>query len=108
MFGLLFFAVRAGGQGSSWSRWPFGPSLTGGWLLTISKFLFIGLALAGIIVLLRLVFGPGGWLRDKELDEEAERDRKSREEALDILRKRFAAGEIDEDEFVRGRRLLEK
>ncbi|GGD28873.1 SHOCT domain-containing protein [Sinisalibacter lacisalsi] len=32
----------------------------------------------------------------------------SRRDALDILRERFASGEIDEDEFERRRKALEK
>lgn len=100
--------ASAAARSPDWSRWPFGPGLTGGWLLALTKFLFIGLALAGIILLLRFLFGPRGRLRDASLDEEAKRDRQSRQESLDILRKRFAAGEIDEEEFTRSKRLLEE
>jgi uncharacterized membrane protein len=96
------------GQADSWSRWPFGPGLGGEWLATIGQFAFIGLILAGIILLLRLFFGPGGWLRDTDLDEEAEQDKRSRQEALDILRKRFAAGEITEQEFTERKRVIEE
>lgn len=82
--------------------WPFGPSITGGWLLTLSKFVFIGLILALLVYLLRHLFGPGGSLRDSDLDSGGEK-----EESLDILRKRLAKGEITEQEFKQKKRLIQ-
>jgi uncharacterized membrane protein len=102
-FSSLSFLVR---HEPGWLAWPFGPGMTGGWLLTLSKFVFIGLVLALIIWLLRWAFGPGGPFRDKEFDDES--DRTSRNEALDILRKRFAQGEISLEEYEMRRRALEK
>ncbi len=99
----LTFVVN---HGPGWQSWPFGPSLTGGWLLSLSKFVFIGLVLALIIWLLRWAFGPGGPFRGREFDSQSED--KSRDEALDILRRRMAKGEISLEEFELRRRALEK
>ncbi|WP_457570640.1 SHOCT domain-containing protein [Desulfovulcanus sp.] len=92
----------------SWQYWPFGEGFTGGWLLTLSKFVFIGVILALIMGFLRFLFGPGGPLRDKEMDREAEEERKRIQEAVDILRKRLARGEITEEEFERKKWYLER
>ncbi len=94
-------------NGDFWSKWPFGPTITGSWLATLTKFVFIGLVLAFIIWLLRLAFGPGGFLRDKDLDRESEEARKSKEESLDILRKRLASGEISSEDYQERKRAIE-
>jgi uncharacterized membrane protein len=99
------FLLARGGAGG-WSRWPFGPGLEGGWLLMISKFIFIGLVLAGIIWLLRRGFGPGGFLREDRQDEPGEGS--GRREALQRLRKRLADGEISPEEFSRRKRALDE
>jgi uncharacterized membrane protein len=90
---------------SPWRHWPFGPSLTGGWLLALTKFVFIGLVLALILWLLRWAFGPGGRFRDQE--DEREQNRQSKLEAMDILRRRLAQGEISPDEFEDRKKLLD-
>ncbi len=95
-------------KGSDWDFWPFGRGLTGGWVMILSKFVFIGAILAVILGFLRLLFGPAGYFRDKEMDLEAEEERKRIREAVDLLRQRLARGEISEEEFMRKKRLLEK
>ncbi len=58
---------------SNWrDTWPFGPGYAEGWISTVLKFgliLVIFLAIAG---LLRFLFGPGGFMRDKEFDRPGE------------------------------------
>ncbi len=58
---------------SNWrDTWPFGPGYVEGWVSTVLKFgliLVIFLAIAG---LLRFLFGPGGFMRDKEFDRPGE------------------------------------
>lgn len=100
---FLFLAQRAG----SWDHWPFGPGFLGGWLLTLTKFVFIGLVLAVIIWVLRWAFGPGGWLRDEELDR-PEDDSEDRSTPLRILDERLARGEISPEEYRRRRQALEE
>ncbi len=103
MFDILHAAQAAG----EWAGFPFGPGFTGSWLLAVCKFLFIGLVLALIIGILRRVFGPGGFLRDKELDREAAEERRNRQEARQILDQRLARGEISPEEYTKRKRALE-
>ncbi|WP_035243867.1 SHOCT domain-containing protein [Desulfonatronovibrio hydrogenovorans] len=91
-----------------WSYWPFGEGMTGSWILTLTKFIFIGVILAVILGFLRVLFGPKGFFRDEEMDREAEEERQRVREAVDVLRQRLANGEITEDEFQRRKWLLEK
>lgn len=57
--------------------------------------LFWGVVIALIVVLVK-------WLSDNRSSGSNTRD------ALDILRERFASGDIDEEEFERRRKMLEK
>jgi len=93
-------------HGESWSKWPFGPGFTSGWLVAISKFAFIGLVLALILFLLRWLFGPGGRMRSPELDENPDIQDIENEAPLVILQKRLARGEISEQEFQDKKRLI--
>ena len=68
-----------------WSTWPFGIGVVDSWMFIILKFLFIGLILGIIIVLLRWFLSIG----NKELHEDP----------LDILKQRLAKGEIDLEEY---------
>jgi uncharacterized membrane protein len=49
-----------------------------------------------ILLFLRLLFGPGGPLRDKELEEEARRET---EQERAELKEQFEKGEISEAEY---------
>ncbi|MFW5722283.1 MAG: SHOCT domain-containing protein [Desulfohalobiaceae bacterium] len=100
--------MTQGRMADGWSTWPFGPGFEHSWISAVLRFAFIGLILGGILALLRWAFGPGGWLRDKELEAESEAERKSKQEAVDVLRKRLAAGEIDADEFEKRKRSIER
>ncbi len=54
----------------SWHKtWPFGPGLTEGLFSVVLKGLFIAAILGGMAWLLRFLFGPGGPLRDKDIDQ---------------------------------------
>lgn len=94
--------------GDSWSMWPFGPGFTGSWLLSISKFLFIGVILALILWLLRWSFGPGGFLRDDDLDQDQDQDRlqSNIQEALSILEERLDQGKINREDYDKLREAL--
>ncbi len=100
----LLFLVQRGG---AWSHWPFGPGFVGGWLLTLSKFVFIGLVLAAILLVLRWAFGPGGRFRDQEFDR-PEEDSQGRSKALRILDERLASGEITPEEYRERKQALEE
>lgn len=68
-----------------WSTWPFGMGVVDSWIFIILKFIFIGLVLGIIIVLLRWFLNLG----DKEIYKDP----------LDILKQRLAKGEIDIEEY---------
>lgn len=71
--------------------WGGGYGMFGGLMMI----LFWGVVIALIVVLVK-------WLSDNRSSGSNTRD------ALDILRERFASGDIDEEEFVRRRKMLEK
>jgi uncharacterized membrane protein len=47
-------------------------------------------------------------MRDKEMDREAEEERREIRRAVNLLRERLARGEIAEEEFERKKRMLER
>lgn len=105
MYFLQSIALLAAKSGN-WGHWPFGPGFEGGWLYAILKFVFIAFILALLLALLRWAFGPGGFLRDKQLDAEAQKERESKYEALRILDERLARGEIAVDEYEKRKQVL--
>lgn len=107
MFFLQKISILAA-KGNNWGHWPFGPGFEGGWLFAILKFVFIAIILALLLALLRWAFGPGGFLRDKELEAEAEKERASKQEAIRILDERLARGEIAIDEYEKRKQVLKK
>ena len=51
-----------------WWFWPFGPVSGGLWPM-LGRVVFIGLIIGGIVLVLRLAFGPGGiWSESTEQD----------------------------------------
>lgn len=79
-----------------WRLWPFGPGFGDTLLPSLARLLFVAALLGAIMLFLRLLFGPNGIWRDKELDAEAEEElRQEREQ----LKKLFENGEMDEQEY---------
>ena len=80
-------------------RWPgmmgWGHGMA--WPMMIFMFLFWAVVLAGIIVLIRWLIAKGG-----------DGAPRTAETALDILKKRYAKGEIDKEEFEEKKRVLEE
>ncbi|MEF3698749.1 hypothetical protein [Desulfolutivibrio sp.] len=69
IFGVLDAFAAAAGNGPNWREtWPFGPGYSEGFLSTILKFGLIAVFFLAIGLFLRFLFGPGGWMRDKEFD----------------------------------------
>ncbi|XXJ19952.1 SHOCT domain-containing protein [Desulfovibrio caledoniensis] len=79
-----------------WRAWPFNSGYGEHILPALARLLFVTMIMGVILLFLRLLFGPGGPLRDKELEEEArqeaERERAELKELLD-------AGEISEADY---------
>ena len=81
-FGLTAQASRMGqgGRGGEWSGWPFGQ---GGFWPSVARLAFMAALLGGIALLLRLLFGAHGPLREKGLEtmQEAKARRAAEDEA---------------------------
>ncbi len=100
LFGLLVFlpgtALAQGGY------WGMGPGMMGGWGMGWFGGIFMMLFWALIIV--ALVFFIRWLVRSSDNRSET---RLSQSRALEILKERYARGEIDTEEFEQKRRLLE-
>ncbi len=79
--------------------WNHMENWSSGWFgMGFGMLLFWGLAIAAIVLVIKVLSGP----RSSHLYDQAEKT------ALDILRERYARGEIDRDEFEQKKRDLEK
>ena len=86
-----------------WRAWPFNSGYGETLLPAVARLLFVTMIMGVILLFLRLLFGPGGPLRDKELEEEA-RQETERERAE--LKEQLDRGELSEQEYnVRMKRL---
>ncbi|MBM3149156.1 MAG: SHOCT domain-containing protein [Chloroflexi bacterium] len=76
-----------------------GPGMMGGfgwgWFMPIGMILFWGLVIWGIVALVRGVATPGSSGSSRELDS-----------ALEVLKRRYARGEISKEEFEEKRKDL--
>lgn len=72
-----------------WRAWPFNAGYGEHILPSIARMAFVTLIFGVIILFLRVLFGPKGFLRDEDMDREAE----------EIIRQEMA--ELDE-EFEKG------
>ena len=91
---------------SEWSTWPFGPGYSEGWLITVTKFLFIGAVFGVICLFLRVLFGPGGRLRPKEFGVGHIEERKRKKKAVAELKRRRKNGQISALEFFEQRKRI--
>lgn len=80
--------------------WPMMPGMGGGmWLMPIFGIIFLVLVILAIMALWRFI--RGGAAGPQNAGHGAQADR-----SLEILRERFARGEIDEEEFEARKRAL--
>lgn len=101
---LMISAESIFGTGPHWDHWPFGPGY-GNWLASATRLIFVVIILLAIFGYLRLLFGPKGFFRDKELDREAEEERKRE---LEELEEKFKSGRMDESLYKMKKRELER
>ncbi|MCL4476134.1 MAG: SHOCT domain-containing protein [Nitrospirae bacterium] len=79
-----------------WGDWMYGYGMGWGWFGPILMIAFWVLVIAGIVYLVKvLAGGRSSTYSNKE------------ETAIDILKKRYARGEIDAEEFAKRKRDLE-
>ena len=85
----LVFGAVSGGQYGGWGM--MGPGMMGGfgwmWLMPIFFILFWGLVIWGIVALVRGLSGSRG------------ADASTADSALEVLKKRYAKGEISKEEY---------
>lgn len=89
---------------SKWDIWPFNAGFGGDWQTSLATYAYSALILGLICLFLRVLFGPGGIWRDKELEREADEARKK---ALDEIQLRFEAGELTESQYTMEKRRIE-
>ena len=77
-----------------WGDGMYGYGMGWGWFGPILMIVFWGLVILGIVYLVKAIVGRGA-ASSKE------------ETAIDILKKRYARGEIDAEEFARRKKDLE-
>lgn len=80
----------------TWRAWPFNAGYGDHLLPSLARLAFVTLIMGVILLFLRFLFGPGGPLRDKEMDREAEEEIKRERAELEAM---FARGEISELEY---------
>lgn len=68
---------------SKWAAWPFNSGVASDWETSLATYAFSFVILAAICVFLRLLYGPKGIWRDKDMDREAEEMRRREHERLD-------------------------
>ncbi|WFS61116.1 SHOCT domain-containing protein [Pseudodesulfovibrio thermohalotolerans] len=79
-----------------WRAWPFNSGYGEHILPAAARMLFVAAIIGVVLLFLRVLFGPGGPLRDKELEEEARRETEQERAELEEM---FAKGEISEMEY---------
>jgi putative membrane protein len=75
--------------------WMYGYGMGWGWFGPVLIIVFWGLVIAGIVYLVKVLAGGRSSTFSKE------------ETAIDVLKKRYARGEIDAEEFAKKKKDLE-
>lgn len=89
---------------AKWRGWPFNSGVGGDWQTSLATYAFSALILTLICVFLRLLYGPKGIWRDKEMDREAEEIKAA---ALEKLGRELAAGAITEAQYEQKKKALD-
>lgn len=100
----MHLPMTAWGQGPFWDTWPFTPGY-GDFYSTLAKFGLVAVCLGAILLFLRVLYGPKGIFRDKEMDREAE---EARQAELAELERAHKAGEISDLDYIYRKKGLQK
>jgi len=68
---------------AKWKGWPFHSGAGGDWETSLATYAFSFVILAAICLFLRALYGPKGIWRDKEMEREAEENRRREHARLD-------------------------
>lgn len=90
---------------SKWDGWPFNSGYGGDWQTTLATYAFSALILAAICLFLRVLYGPNGIWRDKEMEREAE---ETTRRELEHLEESLRAGRITKLEYAMKKRIIEQ
>jgi len=88
---------------SKWDGWPFNSGFGGDWQTSLATYAFSAVILAAICVFLRLLYGPKGIWRDKEMEREAE---EARARELAQLEADLRSGRITQLQYTRKKKAL--
>ena len=104
---LLFSAKESFAQGSNYPCWGMGPWMMGGamgWIGGIFMIFFWILVLVALVLFIRWLVGAGA---NRRVLPGAQLSQGPVESAADILKKRYARGEITREQFESMRRDVE-
>lgn len=90
---------------SKWAGWPFNSGVSGDWETSLATYAFSFVILAIICLFLRLLYGPKGIWRDKEMDREAEENRRQEHTRLDA---EFRAGKLTKQLYELKKRSIDR
>jgi len=90
---------------SKWAVWPFNSGVSGDWETSLATYAFSFVILAVICLFLRFLYGPGGIWRDKEMEREAEENRRREHAQLDA---EFRAGRMDKSLYELKKRSIDR
>lgn len=101
----LHFLSQASAVPTGWEFWPFSSGYGEKWLPLIARIGFMVAIFALIALFLRVLYGPKGIFRDKEMDREAD---ELRRQELAELEAEFSRGEWTQGQYRRRKRHIER
>jgi|GEM_PF-682749 Predicted membrane protein len=90
---------------TKWTGWPFNAGYGGDWATSLATYAYSALILGAICVFLRLLYGPKGIWRDKEMDREADEIRRRQHAELEAS---YRAGRLTEAQYRRKKRDIDQ
>lgn len=90
---------------AKWRGWPFNSGVGGDWETSLATYAFSFVILAAICLFLRALYGPKGIWRDKEMDREAEENRRREHAQLDA---ELRAGRISQKMYEMKKKAIDR